>query len=105
MIPSWLEQGYELESYIVKDLERFIFYNHKGDYVSLELTPYHSLPHWPINSVFPFYEFIELENSKVYEIEKLSIMIDSRGSFKSLLEMITFITTYSFKNDLDYCIS
>ena len=100
-IPSWLEQGYEIESYIIKDLERFIFYNNKGDYGSLELTPYYSRPDWPINSDFPFHEFIELENSKVYEIDKLSIAINSRGSIKSLLEILSFLTAYSFKNDLD----
>ncbi|MCM3574191.1 hypothetical protein M3172_13425 [Mesobacillus subterraneus] len=104
-IPSWLEQGYELESFIIKDLERFIFYNSKGDYGSLELIPYSTRPDWLINSNFPFHEFIELNNSKVFEIEKLSIKIDSRGSVKSLLEIVYFITAYSFKNNLDYCIS
>lgn len=69
------------------------------------MIPFSSRPDWPVNSDFPFHEFTELDNSKVYEIDKLSIKIDSRGSLRSLLEIVYFLIAYSFKNNLDYCIS
>lgn len=103
-IPSWIEVGYELESYTTKNLERYIFHNKIGDYGTLEIVPYSTDHFWPINIRFPYYEFIEIRGKKVFEIEKVAVIKEKRGSIKNLYEMISFIYSYGSNHKYDCAI-
>lgn len=103
-IPSWQEQGYEIESHITPGLERYIFSGKGYDYGTIEFVPYKNVSEWPINKTFPFNEFIQLKDRKVIEVDKLTVSKECRGSLRGLYEIINFITTYAFKNSIDYYI-
>jgi hypothetical protein len=104
-MPSWIEAGYELESYITEGVERFIFYDEIGDFGSIEIVPYDLQISRPINKVFPFYQFSELNGTKTMEIEKLTVRKEVRGSPKYLLEMFLFLAKYSNENNYKYWVS
>ena len=56
-IPAFLEQGYEIESYILPGMKDVIFYDDDGDFGTLELIPWKADADWPINQAFPFTSF------------------------------------------------
>ncbi len=103
-MPVWAESNYVLESYIKPGINRYLFFDHNGDYGSLELIPY-DFNNTPINSEFPFNHFLELKNKKVIEIEKLAIKKEARGSMRRLLELFTFLTVNAVEKQHDYYIA
>jgi hypothetical protein len=59
----------------------------------------------PINKIFPFYQFPELNGTKTVEIDKLTVRKEVRGSPKYLLEMFMFLAKYSEENNYQYWVS
>ena len=78
-IPAFLEQGYEIESYILPQNRDVIFYDDDGDFGTLELVPWKAVPEWPINQTFPFHKFPQLHNKRVVECDKLAIVKEKRA--------------------------
>ncbi|MFP7486272.1 hypothetical protein SFC65_19100 [Priestia filamentosa] len=104
-IESWLESAYEIENYIIPGVERFLVYNSLGHTGTFELTPYQHSSEWPINASFPFHKCDELKNKKAFEIDKLTIKKEARGSLKTLVNIFSFLATYGRDNDYDYAIT
>lgn len=99
-LPSWIENGYELESYITPGIERYIFFDERGDYASLEIVPY-NFEFSPVNQSFPFNQFTRLKGKKIVEIDKFSIKKEKQ-SIKKLHELMSFVTYYLIHNNFDY---
>ncbi|MEH7097789.1 hypothetical protein [Neobacillus vireti] len=103
-LPVWIENGYELESYITKGIERFIFRSNSGEDIGcFEFNPYY-FNCSPVNEDFPFHHFPILQNKKVMELDKFVIKSEYQGSLKQLLEALNFISIYAINNKFDYVI-
>ncbi|PLR92543.1 hypothetical protein [Bacillus sp. T33-2] len=102
-IPVWIENEFELESYITPGVERFIFSDIEGDYGCVEFSPYNYL-HAPVNELFPFHNYKELHNAKVFEFDKLAINPVYQYTGK-LLNILSFIVKYLVANKPDYVIA
>jgi hypothetical protein len=105
-LPVWIKDGYELESYITRGIERYIFLSEtNGEEIGCcEFNPYY-IDSSSVNEAFPFNKYLELRNKKVIELEKLVIKDKYQGSVKRLIEIFNFLALYSFQTKCDYIIA
>ncbi|OLN22935.1 hypothetical protein BTO30_06995 [Domibacillus antri] len=98
-LPIWIERGYELESYTIPGINRYIFFDIYGDYGSVEIIPY-QFKKSPINDNFPFNRYLFLKDMKTAEVDKLAIKKDVQ-SVKKLHEIMSFLTNYFIYSGFD----